>query len=60
MSKEKLTSLVKYQDQLKSKLEAKELPAKHVNSEATYKAFLSNELRLVTSKIESLKMTVTK
>lgn len=57
MSKEKLNNLVKYQADIKNKMEAAELPAKHVQGDGkTYRAFLANELRLVTSKIESLKM----
>lgn len=57
MSKEKLSNLMKYQAELKSKAESKELPAKHASGDGkAYRAFLANELRLVGLKIESLKM----
>lgn len=57
MSKEKLQSLIKYQTELKNKAEAKESPTKHAGDDGkSYRAFLANELRLVATKIEALKM----
>lgn len=56
MSKEKLISLTKYQSDLKNKADSKEIPTKHINRERQYRDFLSNELRIVTAKIETMKM----
>lgn len=58
MSKEKLLSLTKYYNELKNRSESKEVPSKHAGSETTYRAYLANEIRMVTSKIETLKMGV--
>lgn len=55
MTKEKLISLEKYLDDLKSKLTSP-VPEKHEASPATYKHFLNNEIRLTKSKIESAKL----
>ena len=55
MSKEKLISLTKYADDLKSKLQAGPTK-KHVNHPASYKLFLERELDSVSKKIETLKM----
>lgn len=56
MSKEKIQSLTKYQTELKNKSESKDVPVKHKENEKTYRAFLANELRMVNSKIDSLKV----
>lgn len=55
MDKNKLISLMKYQSDLKSRL-TDALPKKHLNRETTYKAFLNNELRIVSSQIEQAKL----
>lgn len=55
MTKDKLNKLIKYQSELKDKL-TNPIPEKHKDNPASYKAFLNNELRLVTSKIEQGKL----
>jgi len=59
MSKEKLISATKYVESLKNKL-ADGVPAKHRTRAAQYKAFLEKELKAASTKIENLKITVTK
>lgn len=56
MSKEALQKLVKYQGELKNKMDSKDLPAKHVNREASYRQFLAREFEAVSKKVEFLKM----
>lgn len=56
MSKEILIKQVRYQTDLKSRLDSKDVPAKHKNREASYREFLSKELKAVTAKVEALKM----
>lgn len=58
MTKEKLLSLTKYSEDLKTKL-INAIPAKHIGHPDTYKAFLKNELRMVTLKLESEKLNTT-
>lgn len=57
MSKEKVLSLTKYANDVKSKLSDKELPPKHKNRGLQYKQFLEKELAQVSSKIENLKVS---
>jgi hypothetical protein len=57
MSKEKIQSLTKYANDLKSKLSEKNIPEKQKNRPAQYKQFLEKELTATTVKIDSLKMT---
>jgi hypothetical protein len=56
MSKEAVLKLTKYQNDLKSRLESKDLPAKHKNREASYRQFLARELDSVTKKVDFLKV----
>jgi hypothetical protein len=56
MSKEAIQKLTKYQGDIKSKLESKDLPAKHVNREKNYRQFLEREYKSVSAKIEALRM----
>jgi hypothetical protein len=56
MSKEAIQKLTKYQNDVKSKLESKDLPAKHVKREKNYRQFLERELKTVSNKIEALRM----
>jgi hypothetical protein len=58
MSKEKLQKAVKYAEDLKNKLSSP-VSEKHSHSPATYKQFLERELKSVTNKIDSLKLTAT-
>jgi hypothetical protein len=55
MSKDTLLRYQKYQAEIKEKLTNK-VPSKHSSHPETYKAFLTKELRDVTSKIEALKL----
>ena len=48
MTQDKVKSLTKYQEQLKSKLADKNVPEKQKNREQAYRAFLQNELDIVT------------
>jgi hypothetical protein len=59
MSKEKVLNLTKYANELKSKLESKNLPDKQKDRPVQYKQFLNNELKSVTSKIDLLKSLLT-
>lgn len=54
MTKDKLASLIKYQVSLQDRLLAP-TPAKHEGNPETYKAFLKNEIRVVTLQIEEAK-----
>ena len=54
MSKEKLEKLIKYSQDVKSKLES-ETPKKHVGHPVEYRAFLERELKMVNKKIAALK-----
>jgi hypothetical protein len=55
MTKAKLESLTKYLVDLKNKLTSP-IPAKHVNSPETYKAFLKHEIEMVEAKLEAAKL----
>jgi len=57
MSKEKIQSLTKYANDLKSKLSATTLPEKQKNRPAQYRQFLERELATTTAKIDSLKIS---
>lgn len=56
MTKEKLSSLIAYVENMKSKLADKNVPEKHKNGEESYRNFLRNEIRYHTLKIEAAKM----
>lgn len=56
MSKEAIQRLTKYQADIKSKLDS-EVPSKHAHRVDSYKAFLNKELKMVTKKIDDLKMS---
>lgn len=56
MSREKVISLSKYVEQIKSRLADKEVPAKHAGNESNYKAFLESELKKTMRKVEDLKL----
>jgi hypothetical protein len=56
--KEKLISLVKYAEEVKSKLSDIEVPLKHKNRPQAYREFLSRELVKVNRTIEELKLKV--
>jgi hypothetical protein len=56
MSKDAIQRLSKYQADIKSKLDS-EVPAKHLNRVESYKAFLTKEYKMVTKKIDDLKMS---
>lgn len=49
-------TLVKYANELKAKLESKEVPSKHVNRPNEYREFLTRELKAVTAKLEASKL----
>lgn len=55
MNKDKIVSLSKYLEDIKSKL-ASEVPSKHKNRVSQYKAFLTKEVDLTTKKIDNLKL----
>jgi hypothetical protein len=55
MTKEKLISLQKYLTDLSNRLTAP-VPEKHKDSEATYRYFLRNEIRMVNAKLEAAKL----
>lgn len=57
MSKEKIQSLTKYANDVKSKLSESIVPPKQRGREAQYRDFLQKELTATTAKIDSLKMT---
>lgn len=54
MTKEKLVSLKRYLDHLTNRLSSP-TPEKHQSHPQTYKAFLENEIRLVSSQLEKAK-----
>jgi hypothetical protein len=54
VTKEKVVSLTKYLDSLKSKLTDK-TPDKHKNREETYKQFISREIEMTEAKLNHLK-----
>lgn len=54
MNKELITRLVKYAEDIKGKL-LSGVPAKHLANPETYRRYLENELRLVTSNIDKEK-----
>lgn len=56
MTKQKLTNLLKYQDELKNKLSSVLVPAKHVGHPESYKLYLTNELRAVTATLDAAKL----
>lgn len=60
MSKEKIISLSKYVDDLKNRASSKELPAKHLLREVSYKAYLETELKKAMAQIERLKLEIIK
>lgn len=55
MTKEKIVSLTKYAQELKNRI-GDATPIKHKNRATTYKAFLNNELRVVTAKLRAAKL----
>lgn len=55
MSKDKVNKLQKYADDIKSRLSSA-VPEKHKNHPDTYKRFLDNELKTVTSQLDRLKL----
>lgn len=55
MKDSKLKQLVKYQEVIKQKLEDS-TPAKHSSHPETYKAYLANEMRIVTDQINAIKL----
>lgn len=55
--KETLDKAVKYASALKSKLSDVNLPSKHKDRPAEYKAFLTRELAKVNVKIDGLKLS---
>jgi len=55
MTEKKLNSLKAYEQSLKHKMQDA-VPTKHVDHVAEYKAFLKNELRIVSSKLEEAKL----
>lgn len=55
ISKEKLVTLNKYADQLKSRL-SDSVPVKHSNRIEQYRQFLKNELEGVTKKLNDAKL----
>ncbi len=57
MSKEKIQSLTKYVNDLKSKLSDKILPEKQKNRPAQYKQFLEREIAGASATLDALKMT---
>jgi hypothetical protein len=57
MSKEVIQRLSRYQADVKSRIDSKDLPAKHKNREPQYRQFLEREYKTVTAKIEALKMS---
>lgn len=59
-TKDKLINLIKYQTDLQDRIGSKIVPIKHINRVKEYKAFLANELRLVTAKIEKIRLGETK
>lgn len=56
MSKEKLNSLSKYEQELKNKL-ASAVPPKHRTRAAPYVEFLERELKKTSKKIEELRLS---
>jgi hypothetical protein len=59
MSKEKLQSLTKYANDVKSKLSSALLPEKHKSRPVQYRQFLERELTTVNAKIEFIKASGT-
>lgn len=57
MNREKLASLLRYEQDLKNKL-SDPTPDKHSGHAVAYQAYLKNELRLVQATIEKLKLEV--
>lgn len=55
MSKEKLVSLIKYREKHEDLLKAP-VPASHANGAEQYKNYLKNEIRMVSLKIDALKL----
>jgi len=55
MKKEKIVSLEKYLDHLKSRLKD-EVPPKHKKHPNTFKQFLNNEIRIVSAALEKAKL----
>jgi SMC interacting uncharacterized protein involved in chromosome segregation len=49
-------TLVKYANELKAKLESKDIPIKHVNHPNEYREFLTRELKAVTAKLDAAKL----
>lgn len=60
MTKDSLIKLVKYQTDVKLKLQSVTLPAKHANRPDSYKQFLERELKKVTTKIDTAQLTEVK
>lgn len=56
MSTEKLSSLTKYANEIKSKLSS-EIPPKHKNRVEAYLNYLKRELAAVTTKLDALKLS---
>lgn len=54
---EKLAKLIKYAENLKSRLSDTTIPAKHVKRPQAYKEFLERDLKKTTIKIDALKLT---
>ena len=59
MTKEKMDSLKKYKAELQNKLADKEIPSKHKGHPESYKTFLTNELKAVSTKISDALMAAT-
>jgi hypothetical protein len=57
MTKEKVLSLTKYLNDMKTKLVAP-LPKKHEGGERTYRQFLENEIKTATSRLDAAKMSL--
>lgn len=55
MSKEKVISLTKYANDLKSRLSSP-VPDKHKNRQSSYTNYLKNELDSVNAKLDALKL----
>lgn len=54
MSKDKMKSMLRYRNEIKSRLDSGTIPSRRLGKEAAYKEFLTKELRVANKKLEDL------